>query len=123
MKFLSIVMVALLAGCVPADEPAKPSDGLAAEGQFSAGAASCQRAGGAMKPVGRMQTMQCVLTYADAGKSCTSGNQCAGDCRAASGIDIVPGRPIAGSCQATSDRFGCSTKVEIGRAEATICID
>ncbi len=76
-----------------------------------------------MKPVGRMQTVQCVIAYADAGKSCRSGTECAGDCRAVQGLDVRPGQQVAGSCQATSDRFGCSTRVENGRAQSTICID
>jgi hypothetical protein len=76
-----------------------------------------------VKPVGRRQTLQCVISYSDAGKSCSSGSQCSGDCRAKPGIDTVPGQAVSGQCQTDSDRFGCSTKVENGRAQATICID
>jgi hypothetical protein len=76
-----------------------------------------------MDRVGRLQTLQCVIRYADAGKICTSGDQCAGDCRARPGVDVAAGQPVAGYCQADSNRFGCSTKVENGRAQATICID
>ncbi len=76
-----------------------------------------------MKPLGRRQMLQCVISYADAGKSCTSGDQCAGDCRASADVEVVAGQPIAGACQATSERFGCFTTVERGRAQATICID
>ena len=76
-----------------------------------------------MKRVGRLQTLQCVIAYADAGKSCRSGADCAGDCRAEQGLDISPGQQAAGFCQATSDQFGCSTRVENGRAQSTICID
>lgn len=86
-------------------------------------AASCAKAGGVLKPVGRLQTFQCVISYADAGKSCTSGDQCQGDCRAAPDKVVDAGQAIAGVCQATSDRFGCYTKVENGRALSTICVD
>jgi hypothetical protein len=76
-----------------------------------------------MRPLGRRQTLQCVVSYADAGKSCSSGSQCSGECRASPDSETVPGQAVAGNCQADSDRFGCSTKVENGRAQATICID
>ena len=119
---LPIVAALVLAGCVREPSPRSPVAGAAAA-SIPTDAAACSRAGGAMKPVGKMQSLQCVISYADAGKSCTSGSQCAGDCRAGSGVDIAPGQPVAGYCQATSDRFGCSTRVENGRAQATICID
>ncbi len=113
----------MLSGCAPSspatDTSAVPSPPLS----LPANEASCQRAGGQMERVGRSQTLQCVVSYADAGKSCTSGDQCAGDCRAGQGIDVAPGQPVAGYCQANSNRFGCSTKVENGRAQSTICID
>ena len=44
-------------------------------------AADCAARGGTMQAVGRAQTMQCVVRYADAGKRCTTGSDCAGDCR------------------------------------------
>ncbi len=65
----------------------------------------------------------CVINYPDAGKSCTSGEQCAGDCRAEAGAQVEAGQQINGVCQATSDRFGCFTTIDNGRADATICID
>ncbi|MDP3802577.1 hypothetical protein [Brevundimonas sp.] len=87
-------------------------------------AADCLARGGRMQPVGRMQTMQCVAPYADAGKRCTDGDQCAGECRVAD----VTRRPAAGAaavgqCQADNNSFGCFTRVEDGRAEATLCVD
>ena len=123
MKAAVFTTLILLASCAP-HSPTKEMHGeQPAAVSVPADAASCRAAGGLMKPVGRMQSLQCVLSYADAGKSCTSGTQCRGDCRAAPGSDAAPGQPVAGYCQATSDRFGCSTKIENGRAEATICID
>jgi hypothetical protein len=113
--------VLFLAGCTPAPpvEPPPPQLGPAS----SLDPVSCKREGGAMKRVGRLQTLQCVIAYADAGKSCSSGSECAGDCRAEQGLDVRPGQQVAGICQATSDQFGCSTQVENGRAQSTICID
>jgi len=87
-------------------------------------AAACAARGGQLQPVGRMQSLQCVIKYADAGKRCTDGDDCLGDCR----IEDMAARPqmgapAVGQCQASSDRFGCFTTVENGRAEATLCID
>ena len=112
------ILALMLSACVPAPSPDAPVTAAA-----DAGAAECARAGGTMKPVGKMQSLQCVIAYSDAGKSCSSGSQCAGDCRADPGVDAAPGQKVAGFCQATSDRFGCSTRVEDGVAQATICID
>lgn len=87
-------------------------------------ASDCAQRGGKMLPQGRMQTMQCVVSYTDAGQRCTDGDDCQGDCR----VEDVANAPSAGStavgqCQASSSRFGCYTTVEGGKAEATICVD
>jgi hypothetical protein len=89
----------------------------------SADASSCASRGGELRRVGRMQTEQCIIKYADAGKQCTSGSDCAGDCRVEGNTGIVPGAAVTGTCQADSDRFGCHTRVENGKAEATLCVD
>ena len=88
-------------------------------------AADCAARGGKMLPQGRMQSLQCVVSYADAGKRCTDGDDCQGDCRVeeADGGFPAAGSAVAGRCQATSSRFGCYTTVENGKAEATICVD
>ena len=89
----------------------------------SAEASACATRGGTMKQVGRMQSWQCVISYADAGKRCADGDQCQGDCRIEGNSGVAPGAATAGVCQATSDRFGCNTAVEDGKAGATLCID
>lgn len=130
MKRLLIAAAALLAS---ACQPMPASDGttdlaeVAPAAQSVAGsedAAACAAAGGKMLPQGRMQSVRCVITYADAGRRCTDGDDCAGDCR----VDDVATAPAAGAnavgqCQASSSRFGCYTTVEGGKAEATICVD
>jgi hypothetical protein len=113
--------ILFLAGCTPAPAIESPPPQQSAAGSLDA--LSCSGAGGAMERVGRLQTLQCVIAYADAGKSCSSGADCAGDCRAQPGLDARPGQQVAGVCQATSDQFGCSTRIEDGRAQSTICID
>ena len=86
-------------------------------------AADCAARGGAMQEVGRLRTLQCVIRYSDAGKPCRTGSDCLGDCRTAGSVAVLEGRETTGVCQADSNRFGCYTTIENGRAEATICVD
>lgn len=128
MKRLAMIAALLLAAaCQPVAEKGdlgfghEPAPVAVPE---SAAAADCIARHGTMQRVGRMQTMQCVVRYADAGKRCTDSDQCAGECRTAD----VAARPAEGAattgiCQADSNRFGCFTRVENGKAEATLCID
>ncbi len=120
---------AVLAACQP-----MPADGgqvdlaeAAPAIQSAAGsedAAACAAAGGKMLPQGRMQTVRCVIAYADAGQACRDGDDCAGDCRVEDVADApAAGASVVGQCQASSSRFGCYTTVEDGKAEATICVD
>ncbi|MDP2765612.1 MAG: hypothetical protein Q8O54_12340 [Brevundimonas sp.] len=84
----------------------------------------CEARGGKMLPQGRMQTMMCVVNYADAGQRCTDGDQCQGDCRIEDVADAPSaGAPAVGRCQVSSSAFGCYTTVEDGKAEATLCVD
>ena len=130
MKRILIAAAALLAvACqpLPADGGKTDLAEVTPAVQSVAGtedAAACARAGGKMLPQGRMQSVRCVISYADAGRRCTDGDDCAGDCR----IDDVADTPTAGAnaagkCQVNSSRFGCYTTVEGGKAEATICVD
>jgi putative hemolysin len=110
----------LVAACAPnttagpGSEPDRPT--------ASADAVACASRGGAMTQVGRMHSWQCVIRYADAGRRCTDGDQCQGDCRVEE-AGVAPGATTAGVCQASSNNFGCNTSVEDGRAGATLCID
>ena len=107
------------AACAP-----QPSASVGAEAPTqSADATACAARGGAMRQVGRMQSWQCVIAYADAGKRCTDGDQCQGDCWAEDGVSSKPGETAAGVCQPTSNRFGCHTKIEDGRIDVGLCID
>lgn len=114
-----IAAAALLAACTPQTSTGAGSDAP----MQSADASACAARGGTMKQVGRLQSWQCVITYADAGKRCTDGDQCQGDCRIEGNTGVTPGTAATGVCQATSDRFGCNTPVEDGKAGATLCID
>ena len=125
MRILTAALAVLAAACTPmagaAPDPTAPVQTAPVQ---SADAGACAARGGEMRQVGRMQSWQCVLKYTDAGKRCTDGDDCRGDCR----IQDVAAAPRAGAaavgqCQASSDRFGCYTTVEGGKAEATICVD
>ena len=129
MKRILIAAAVLMAACqpLPANDGKTDLAEAAPAVQSVAGtedAAACARAGGKMLPQGRMQSVRCVITYADAGTRCTDGDDCAGDCR----VEDVANAPAAGTnavgqCQASSSRFGCYTTIEGGKAEATICVD
>lgn len=86
-------------------------------------AADCAARGGSLQPVGRAQTIQCVVKYADAGKRCTTGSDCAGDCRVEQAPFPEAGATAVGQCQADNRPFGCYAKVENGKATPAICVD
>ena len=131
MKRILILAAALIvAACQP-----MPADGgktdlaqtpVQTPVQSAAGgtdAAACRAQGGKMLPQGRMQTERCVISYTDARTRCTDGDQCQGDCLIEGATGVPPGAATAGACQASSDSFDCKTKVEDGKAGATLCID
>jgi hypothetical protein len=79
-----------------------------------------------MLPLGRMQTVRCVITYADAGRRCTDSDQCEGTCRlnGEPSPTVRPGSAAVGQCQASNaSNFGCFTTVEDGKVDATLCVD
>ena len=129
MRRLVLMAALLLAACQP-----MPADGGRTElaeatpvAQGPAGGedvAACAARGGKMLPQGRMQTLRCVVRYADAGQPCRDGDDCQGDCRIED-VTQAPsaGRAATGRCQVNSSRFGCFTTVEDGKAEPTLCID
>jgi hypothetical protein len=116
--FLLAITASLLAGCAP-----QTTIGAAATAPGGADSSACAARGGTMKQVGRMQSWQCVVSFADAGRSCVDGDQCQGDCRVDGNSGIAPGAAAVGVCQATSDSFGCHTRIEDGAAGSTLCID
>jgi len=127
VKRLAVLAALLMAACQPVPEKGdygfgnEPAPVAVAE---SPAAAECLARGGRMQPLGRMQTMQCVVPHADAGKRCTDSDQCVGQCRIGNeAARAAAGASVAGQCQADSNPFGCYTTVEDGKAQATICVD
>ncbi|MBX3477925.1 MAG: hypothetical protein KF910_09965 [Brevundimonas sp.] len=116
MRAWGLALLLGVAACAPvAEESAGATQTLTAD--------ECATRGGQMRPVGRMQSVRCVLRYADAGKPCTDGAQCQGDCRVEGDAAPREGQQVQGRCQVENVRFGCFTTIENGRAQATLCID
>lgn len=118
MRLLIAALSLFAAACTPMATQAPAPAG----GETSA-QADCAARGGTLQRVGRLQSVQCVIAYADANKRCTDGDECAGDCLLAEMGSVPPGGAAVGQCAATSNRFGCATRVEDGKADATLCID
>ncbi len=114
MKHVLIALALALSACAQSPEPADVGVD---------GATACAARGGRIERVGRAQTEQCVITYADAGKPCTDGGECrAGRCLGA--VDAAEhGGATSGQCQATNMQFGCYTAIVNGRPQAGICVD
>lgn len=113
--FLAVLALLTAPMAVTACAPAPTAEQIAA--------ADCASRGGSMQEVGRMRSLQCVIRYSDANKPCRTGSDCLGDCRTEGSVAVLEGRPTTGVCQATSDRFGCYTRIEDGKATPTICVD
>lgn len=105
----------VLAACAPAME--QPPAPTASNEQ-----AACAAQGGHMERVGRAQTLQCVIPYADANRACTDGAQCSSG-RCLGPVEASGQSNVSGQCQASNMQFGCYTTVRNGRAEAAICVD
>lgn len=85
---------------------------------------ACAKAGGAIQPVCLMQSPMCVITFADAGKSCTDGAQCgSGRCLAENPTSSTGGPGATGQCSTTNDPCGCYQRIEKGVAQPTLCAD
>ena len=125
LKALLFVAGLALAACspTPAPEPFVPAFEAPEPPKMTVSSSACTARGGEMRQVGRMQSWQCVISYADAGKRCTDGAQCQGDCRVEGNTGAAAGTATAGVCQATSDRFGCHATVVDGKVGPTLCID
>ena len=128
---LMLSALLMLAGCTtttPAT-PASSSEGaevptLGGAADAAAAEAACAADGGTLMPLGRLQRVQCVVPYADAGKSCRTKSDCSGQCLATGDAELVPGTAAIGVCQRDmSQNFGCRQRIDGGLAQGTICVD
>lgn len=134
-KLLALAAFALAAACAPSTAPTPAAEPAAVPAPVVAPVpeappaaqiadeASCKIAGGDWRPICRMQTLSCVITYPDAGKACTDGDDCAGNCEGAVTGAAGAGQPATGVCSTNSDPCGCHTFIEDGKATATLCAD
>lgn len=114
-----LLMAASLLGC-SMDTPR--TDTAAAAAEVPMDAAACAAKGGELQPLGRLQRTQCVVAYRDAGKTCSTRQDCTGQCLAIG--EVVAGAPAAGTCQRDiSENFGCRQRIDGGVAQGTICVD
>lgn len=120
----SLLLATSLAGCAfggsRADSAGTPDDTVPAVAALDA--AACAAKGGELRPLGRLQRMQCVAPYPDAGKTCNAKADCTGQCLAIG--EVVAGAPASGVCQRdASENFGCRQRIDGGIAQGTICVD
>ncbi len=87
--------------------------------------ATCQAAGGIIRRAGKRQAERCIQTLADGGQACRDAADCVGRCVVDSPAarQIAPGTAATGTCEATDDYLGCTTLVNAGEIEGTLCID
>lgn len=117
MKRIFTACVALtLAACAPVEEAPTPATAV------SNAQSECAARGGTLQRVGRAQTEQCVIPFADADKTCRDGSECLSG-RCIGPVDASGQSDVTGQCQASNMRFGCYTTVVNGRAESAICVD
>lgn len=84
---------------------------------------NCLEQGGKWMKAGLLDHPMCIFKASDAGKACTDSKQCEYRCYAHT--PILPGseKKTTGSCQATSNPFGCNSVVKDGIAQPVLCVD
>lgn len=83
--------------------------------------AACKAQGGEVQRVCLMGHQMCVTPYPDAGKTCRSSDECAGQCMGDGSVEM--NKPTTGKCQATNQPCGCMQFIENGVAQPTLCAD
>lgn len=75
--------------------------------------AECQKQGEKVQTVGLAQFDKCIITYLDAGKTCTKGDDCqAGICKM-----NETNAQLTGMCKATNNHFGCYDFIHNGQMQ------
>ncbi len=82
---------------------------------------TCTQDGGEWKPVCMAQEPACITAFPDAGKSCTDGSQCTGDCLAEG--ELADEANATGVCQRDDNPCGTFTRINDGVAEIGIAVD
>ncbi|WP_101925048.1 hypothetical protein [Luteimonas rhizosphaerae] len=117
-RLLPLLFAATLAAC---SAPAERTTTNAGPDQGSVtNEAECVRVGGEWTQLGRAPVKQCLRQTTDAGKACTTSEQCEGLCVAPEGT--TDGATVGGTCSVTTNPFGCQQRVHDGVA-TTLCVD
>jgi len=93
-----------------------------ASGRFSPSLAGCHARGGhAVR--GPFGERFCRIRFPDAGRACTDGSQCLGNCYWGDDMYAHPPAHVVGACQTENVKFGCYFTVVKGRATNPTCAD
>ena len=77
----------------------------------------------AKNKVGMLLSEKCIITYPDAGKVCTKGDDCqANICEVNEASPIGQTFKLVGMCKATNNHFGCYNFIDDGQIQG-ICVD
>ena len=115
----------LLVCCAPPQTPTTTSQPgvVSGPGVDANEVKACTARGGSMHRVCLMGNMACVISYPDAGKTCTDKDECTGQCRFAGGTPPPPSATARGVCQQTSDPCGCFSQIIRGKVQPALCVD
>jgi hypothetical protein len=122
---LAAIALALAACAAPSSAPPTPvqADAGPVKPPVLETQAACNSYGGEWRPICRMQKPACVVSFKDAGKSCSDSSECSGRCTLNSPGNVQPGTATKGTCTANSDPCGCFQLVTNGKADYTLCAD
>ncbi|THD75688.1 hypothetical protein E7681_04325 [Thalassobius vesicularis] len=105
-KFMLVLGVLALAGCLPQDDPPGPKS-------IPAKKAACEAAGGTYAPGGIFSPEYiCFTENPDAGKSCRKATDCTDTCLA-----------DTRTCNKVSPMFGCYSYLDEKGKKVEICVD
>ena len=118
MRWSGPLLALMLVACAaqPAATPAEPAAVPTTQ-------SACLAASGTWGPMGMRGLAGCSVPYGDAGRTCTDGDQCQGDCRVLEPDQAMADKAIKGQCQARRSPFGCFARVEDGHSTGFLCVD
>ncbi|MEM0515753.1 hypothetical protein WCN91_10085 [Pseudoalteromonas sp. YIC-827] len=119
-----IIIIGLLfsSGLLAANEPDDALQQMRADALARIDVNACLDNGGVIKPVCMNAIPACIYKYPDAGKQCSSGSECEGDCLVV-GHFVAEGSAAIGQCSVDNDPCGCYQRILDGVAEYAMCTD
>jgi hypothetical protein len=118
---VAVLMLAACAQPATAPLPVQPETAAKIDWRAASTAEQCSTIGGEWRPVCMMGKPACVVTFKDAGKSCSDSSECSGKCVTKAGAQ--PGTETRGQCTTNSDPCGCFQLVTKGKADYPLCAD